>query len=310
MSIRCGFFNSVNNDRKYDAEDMGKIFEGVINDGVFYNYKDKNGNKNRFKVEKVNNAMQIKVLEGKAWFFNRYFEVTEPEILTLKNGDLSDRIDAVCIKIDSTIGGRVGSLYIEKGTPNSNPVNPTISNTDTEKYIPIAYITVPAGATSSNNISIESNVGTDECPWATTTLDPRTGMFIYEGESSVDPVLNEIKTYDFDLSLSDSIQNHGGNPIGRRGSITINPETIGINNIENCNIICNITDAYTNDQGHYSLFGYLNILSPLGINIHNNNIVVSAKYHRFLDQTGALDTSTPTATVKVHMIIIEMSQDE
>ena len=35
MSFKYGFYNSVNGDRRYDAVDFGRIFDGVINDGVF-----------------------------------------------------------------------------------------------------------------------------------------------------------------------------------------------------------------------------------------------------------------------------------
>ena len=35
MSVTSGFFNSLNSDRRYNAEQMSAIFDGVINDGIF-----------------------------------------------------------------------------------------------------------------------------------------------------------------------------------------------------------------------------------------------------------------------------------
>ena len=35
MAFTCGFFNSENGDRKYNAEQMSAIFDGIIADGVF-----------------------------------------------------------------------------------------------------------------------------------------------------------------------------------------------------------------------------------------------------------------------------------
>ena len=35
MSVSSGFFNSLNGDRKYNAEQMSAIFDGLIIDGVF-----------------------------------------------------------------------------------------------------------------------------------------------------------------------------------------------------------------------------------------------------------------------------------
>ena len=40
MGQKSGFFNSVNGDRRYNAEDIGRMFDGIIRDGVFANYKE------------------------------------------------------------------------------------------------------------------------------------------------------------------------------------------------------------------------------------------------------------------------------
>ena len=37
MSVTSGFFNSLHGDRRYNAEQMSAIFDGIINDGVFAN---------------------------------------------------------------------------------------------------------------------------------------------------------------------------------------------------------------------------------------------------------------------------------
>ena len=35
MAVTSGFYNSLSGDRKYDAIQLGEIFDGVITDGVF-----------------------------------------------------------------------------------------------------------------------------------------------------------------------------------------------------------------------------------------------------------------------------------
>ena len=35
MAFTYGFFNSLNGDRKYTAEQLSSIFDGLITDGVF-----------------------------------------------------------------------------------------------------------------------------------------------------------------------------------------------------------------------------------------------------------------------------------
>ena len=57
--LRYGFYNSVNGDRKYEAEDMGRLFDGIIQDGVFYSVG------NRFRVEAAG-GMYITVGTGRA----------------------------------------------------------------------------------------------------------------------------------------------------------------------------------------------------------------------------------------------------
>ena len=41
MAITSGFYNSVNGDRTYDADQFGSLFDGIIAPGVFPNVGDK-----------------------------------------------------------------------------------------------------------------------------------------------------------------------------------------------------------------------------------------------------------------------------
>ena len=41
MAISSGFYNSVNGDRTYDADQFGSLFDGIIAPGVFPNVGDK-----------------------------------------------------------------------------------------------------------------------------------------------------------------------------------------------------------------------------------------------------------------------------
>lgn len=61
MAISSGFYNSVNGDRTYDADQFGSLFDGIIAPGVFPNVGDK------FRVRPTNNGMSVYVGAGKAW---------------------------------------------------------------------------------------------------------------------------------------------------------------------------------------------------------------------------------------------------
>ena len=49
MSVTSGFFDSINGDRKYNAEQMSSIFDGIVTDGVFQNIGE------AFRVQSVSN---------------------------------------------------------------------------------------------------------------------------------------------------------------------------------------------------------------------------------------------------------------
>ena len=59
MTVVSGFYNSVNGDRKYDADAFGRLFEGVIRDGVFLSVGD------QFKVS-LDSGMRLRIGTGKA----------------------------------------------------------------------------------------------------------------------------------------------------------------------------------------------------------------------------------------------------
>ena len=61
MSLTYGFYNSLNHDRKYDARQIGMLFDGLITDGVYRSI-------GRAFAVSVNSGMILNVAEGRAWF--------------------------------------------------------------------------------------------------------------------------------------------------------------------------------------------------------------------------------------------------
>lgn len=164
MSVTSGFFNSMNSDRKYNAEQMSAIFDGVINDGVFANIGT------AFAVS-ANTGFQVNVGIGRAWFNSKWLYNDTILPLTIEQPEvLLNRIDAVVIEIDSTEEVRAGSIKIVKGTPASTPQNPALSSSEFLHQYPLAYILVEAGATSITQSKITNKVGTSDCPYVTGIL--------------------------------------------------------------------------------------------------------------------------------------------
>ena len=61
MAWTSGFFNSVNGDRLYNADQMSRLFEGLITDGVYASV----GNK---MAVQPNSGMTIQIATGRGWF--------------------------------------------------------------------------------------------------------------------------------------------------------------------------------------------------------------------------------------------------
>lgn len=152
-----GFYNSLNGDRKYNATDFTKIFDGVIQDGVFQTIGD------HFQVvQNTGSDNKCKVKTGKAWLDHTYIVLNAVGTITFSSVamDGQSRIDAVCLEIDPT--ERTNSIIVIEGTPSLNPVKPSLEDPEhiDKKRYALAYITIKQSEGSVvKNENIENNVG-------------------------------------------------------------------------------------------------------------------------------------------------------
>ena len=158
MTVFSGFFNSVEGDRKYNAEHFSKFFDGLICDGVYTNVGD------AFHVS-PGSGIRVVVGTGRAWF-KRVWVVNDAALpIDLDTPDPQlPRIDAIVIDVDTSTSGRTASIHVVKGTAHVSPSKPTLIDTDTNTQYPLAYITVLAGATAFSTANIEDCQLTGELP--------------------------------------------------------------------------------------------------------------------------------------------------
>lgn len=155
MALEYGFYDSVNGDRKYNSLDFGRFFDGVITNGVFATYG------NAFKVSPASSGMSVTVGTGKAWFNHRWSILDTPLSLSLSSSDPTlMRIDAIVLEINEET--RINSFKVIEGTSGNQVEKPQLTNSDTVHQYAIAYITIPAAATSILASNIEYAVGTDK----------------------------------------------------------------------------------------------------------------------------------------------------
>ena len=161
MSLTYGFYNSVSGDRVYDAEQFGRMFDGIILDGVFKSIGD------IFAVT-ANSGMTVAVGTGRAWF-NHTWTLNDSNVyLTVPNSGAHPRIDSVVLEINQDT--RTNSIKVISGVEGSGSA-PELTNTEFIKQYRLCNIEVDTGVTSIQQDDIISTVGTDECPYARVVAD-------------------------------------------------------------------------------------------------------------------------------------------
>ena len=159
MSLTYGFYNSLNHDRKYDARQIGMLFDGLITDGVYRSI-------GRAFAVSVNSGMILNVAQGRAWFDHTWtlndtiMTVTLPEAHSVYT-----KIVAVIIRVDKA--NRVNSIVCKEGTAGSEPKKPTMDKTANLSEYPLAYVTIDPGVTEIRPGKIEQVIGSSECPFVT-----------------------------------------------------------------------------------------------------------------------------------------------
>ena len=161
-----GFFNSINGDRLYDADQMSRIFEGLITDGVYKSVGDK-------LAVQPNNGMTIQIGTGRGWFNKRWIENTTPYTITLEASDVVlSRYAAICVRVDTSDGGRTAQPYVKYSEYGSTPNKPTMTRSETVNEYCLAYIYIGAGLTTITASNIEDTRGNNTlCGWVTGLIE-------------------------------------------------------------------------------------------------------------------------------------------
>lgn len=163
MAVTSGFFNSIDHDRRYDADQVGRLFDGLILDGVYQNYGT------AFKTSAGPGDMQVSVGVGRAWFMHTWtlndanltFDVPAASLV-------SERIDCICIEVDRRKSVRENSIVYVTGAAGGG--KPVLIDEEDHKQYPLSYINLPLGATKISQSYIEYAVGSSETPIVTAPL--------------------------------------------------------------------------------------------------------------------------------------------
>ena len=149
MALESGFFNSVNNDRLYNAEQMSRYFENILSSGIFKRIE------NCLRVS-AGNGMTLTVAPGAGLIDCHWFRANAAETVTIPTAHaVLPRFDIVVARLDMSDNVRAITLTVVSGAPAENPVAPDPVRTATVHDLVLALVYVPAGATSivENNLT-------------------------------------------------------------------------------------------------------------------------------------------------------------
>lgn len=154
-----GFYDSKDGDRKYNAEQMSSIFDGIIEDGVYSNVGEA-------LMVVPGSGLQVVVKTGRAWFKHTWNLNDSWMPLAIDPPDvIRNRIDAVVIEVDKNVDARSNSIKVVKGTPATAAAKPTLKHEDGIDQFALAYVTIEPGVDSIAESKIEIAVGKNETPF-------------------------------------------------------------------------------------------------------------------------------------------------
>lgn len=165
MTVTYGFYDSIGGDRRYNAADMSKIFDGLITEGVYMHVADK-------LMVSPGSGLSVNVGAGRAWFMHTWTLNSEFYNLPISTPNiLYPRTDLVVLEVNREDGVRANSFKVLTGIPGASPNPPDpVWTTNVHQYR-LAEVYVPVGLTQITAGEITNKVGFEETPFVTSVLE-------------------------------------------------------------------------------------------------------------------------------------------
>lgn len=176
--IRCGFFNSINHDRLYPAEDMNQPYDLLVSNGVFATPQGTPSNQLQVYPE---SGLTVRVKSGRGIFAHKWFLSDTDILISIEEANSTlPRIDSVIVRVDNSEAVRAASIYIKKGTAAQNPAHPAVTRDDEITEYRLANIYVAARATQITQEDITDTRWTSDCGWVTGLIQQLDTSTLYE----------------------------------------------------------------------------------------------------------------------------------
>lgn len=162
--LTYGFFNSMDGDRIYNADQISSMFEGLITDGVFESVGDK------MQVT-AGTGMYLYINSGRAFVEDRWCKIDSVEAIEVNPADVSyPRWTAIVLR--KNISDRNIVLGTVDGEPAQTPIKPAITRSGDVYELCLAYVYVAANAVEIAQTDItDTRADTSVCGWVTGLIE-------------------------------------------------------------------------------------------------------------------------------------------
>lgn len=188
--LTYGFFNSLNGDRKYNADQLSSMFEGLISDGVFNNVGS------ALEV-KAGNGLSVTVGTGRAWLEDRWVKNDAIVGVQLSAPSVTlSRYTAIVLRKDIT--NRTVSLTTIDGEAAETPEKPAIVREGDIYDICLAYVLVGPNATSISQSDItDTRSDNTVCGWVTGIIEQvDTSTLFAQWETAYNEAITDMESFE------------------------------------------------------------------------------------------------------------------
>ena len=165
--MRSGFFNSIDGDRKYDADDISNYFLKLISNGVFATPA------NSMQIQ-ATTGMKVKVTPGWAFINCKWFRLDTDYTITLDKADSRyDRVDRIVLRLDPSDEVRDITIQVKKGEAASKVYLKPLERVKNGVWeLSLGYVWVHSNATDiwQSNI-VDERANTEVCGYVTGLID-------------------------------------------------------------------------------------------------------------------------------------------
>lgn len=169
FSINSGFYDSVDQDRLYSAEQMNMPYKRLVSNGVFATPQGTPSTD--FQVTAAG-GMTLQAAPGLGIVGDKWVENPGAVTITVPGNTATvGRIDSVILRTDTTTEARASSIVYRTGLASSTPTAPALDTSAGVSEYRLANVAVAASAVAISQADITDMRGSADCPWITALIN-------------------------------------------------------------------------------------------------------------------------------------------